>query len=196
MNIEKVPNDKIIDGMKKSFSNAESLLNDAYFLQSNKKWSRAYTLSQLAIEELGKIPMLFELLINRINDYPIDYENLNSSFKNHPEKTKSSINSEIAFMKLYKEHSGAKWVDEYVKKKEEQLANVDELNRMKNESLYVSVINNDFQSPEDIITEEKFNSIYGTAIIQKTFFKNLVDASEKNINEIARLIKEDKSNKK
>jgi len=190
MSIENVRTENIINGMKKSFNNADSLLEEAYILQSNKKWSRAYTLCQLAIEELAKVPMLFHLLIDRINGYTIDYGQLNFNFKKHDEKTKISIETEIAFFKLYKEHSRKDWVDNAIKEGEELITRIDELNNLKNESLYVSIKNDDFQSPDEVINEEKFNNIYGTALLRQTMFKNLVDGSEKNIDEIARLIKE------
>jgi len=194
MSIENVRTENIINGMKKSFNNANSLLEEAYILQSNKKWARAYTLCQLAMEELAKVIMLYGLWINRINDYNIEYGQLNNSFSRHPEKTKLSIVTEIAFLKLYKEHSGEDWVDNIIKEDEEQLAKVKELNNLKNDSLYVSINNYDFKSPYETIDEEKFNRIYAKAFLRKTMFKNLVDASEKKIDEIARLIKERNSN--
>jgi len=193
MSIENVRTENIINGMKKSFNNADSLLQEADILKSNKKFARAYTLSQLAIEELAKIPMLFDLWIKRINEYDIDYEQFNNNFKHHPEKTKISIAWEIAFFKLYKEHSGEDWADNAIKKGEELITKIDELNKLKNESLYVSIKNEDFQSPNETIDEEKFNSIYGTALLRKMMFKNLIGVSENNIDEIAKLFKESHS---
>jgi AbiV family abortive infection protein len=193
MGIENIRTENIINGMNKSFNNADSLLQEADILKSNKKFARAYTLCQLAIEELAKIPMLFNLWINRINDYSIDYEHLNSNFTDHPHKTKLSIEVEIAFFKLYKEHSGNDWVDNAIKNGEELLTKIKELNKLKNESLYVSIINDDFQSPHEKIDEEKFNSIYGTALLRKIMFKNLIAGSEKGIDEIAKAIKENHS---
>lgn len=193
MSIENVRTENIINGMKKSFNNANSLIEEAYILESNKKWARAYALCQLAIEELAKVPMLFSLLIKRINDYTIDYGQLNINFKDHTEKTKISIETEIYFFKLYKKHSGEDWVDNAIKKGEELNAKINEQDNLKNESLYVSIKNDDFQSPDEVIDEEKFNSVYGTAFLRKTMFKNLVDGSEKGIDKIARIIKESNS---
>ena len=190
MSLENIAKDKIINGMKKSFNNAEELLNEAFLLKNNSNWARAYSLSQLAIEELAKIPLLFNLLIKRINGYEIDYKQMNRNFLNHSLKTKLSIETEINFYKLYKIENDAKWMDNVIKKAEEFIDKIDELNKYKNESLYVTLKGNDFQSPNEIINEEKFNSIYATAVMRKMMFKSIVDNSEKNIDEIARMIKE------
>jgi len=58
MKLENVATDNLINGMKKSYNNMNSLLDDARILEINEKWPRAYTLCQLAIEELTKVPVL------------------------------------------------------------------------------------------------------------------------------------------
>ena len=194
MKLENIGKANLIDGMKKSYSNAEELLNEVYLLQTNQKWARAYALCQLSIEEMAKVPLLFDLLINKINGYPIDYKQMNRKFKDHSLKTILSIETEIAFFKLYKQQSGAEWVDGAIKKGEEFINNIEELNDFKNESLYVTIKGNKFQSPNVIIDEEKFQSVYGKALLRKIMFKKLVEGSENNIEEIARMIKENYEN--
>ena len=97
MNLENISTENIIDGMNKSLNNADSLLNEAVLLQSAKNFARAYALCQIAIEELAKIQILFEIWINRINGKPINNAQLNKIFKNHQTKTKLSIETEVAF---------------------------------------------------------------------------------------------------
>lgn len=190
MSLELIPTDKLINGIKKAFANAESFLNDVYILKEYEQLTHAYTLCQFAIEELAKISILFQLWIDRINENEIDYNKFDSDFKNHIVKTKLSVETEISLLKLYKEETGAEWVDEVIKKGEELLLNLKFSNDLKNESLYVTVKNNDFQSPTDIITKDVFDSIYGTALLRKMMFENLMNKSEEYINEIARLLKE------
>ncbi len=197
MELEKVPNQNIINGMKKSFNNAEALLNEAFLLQSNKMYARAYTLCQFAIEELGKIQILFELWINRINGNLIDYEQLNKNFTDHKIKTKISIQTEIAFFKLMQKQTGYGWIDKIIKNREGLLSNISEINNLKNESLYVSLKEDDFQAPEEVIDEEKYSDIYANASMRKEFSKNFVRVIEQHIDEIdelAKLIKEDDEN--
>ena len=85
-------------------------------------------------------------------------------------------------------------MDGAIKKGEEFINNIEELNDFKNESLYVTIKGNKFQSPNVIIDEEKFQSIYGKALLRKIMFKKLVEGSENNIEEIARMIKENYEN--
>jgi len=133
--------------------------------------------------------MLFHLWIDRINENEIDYKKLDVDFKDHIEKTRISIQSEMALFQSYKEQTGEKWVDNALKKGEEYIQSIKETNSMKNESLYVTVKNNDFQSLEDIITKEVFDDIYGTALMRKMIFENLMNGYEKHIYEIAKLVK-------
>lgn len=191
MPLENISNENIINGMKKSLNNADSLLSEAFLLQSNKKFARAYTLCQIAIEELAKIQMLFELWIDRINGNTINYKLLNDNFKDHPTKTKISIETEIAFFKLMKEQTGYEWIDKLISKGDELLTKVKELNNLKNESLYVSIKNDGFQSPEEIIDEGKYQSISASAFMRQQFFKNMIRVCVEHIEEIAKLIKED-----
>lgn len=194
LSLASVHTNDILDGMKKSYFNADSLLQEAVILKSNNKFARAYTLCQLAMEELAKIPLLFSLWINRINKDPIDYTRLNTIFKDHPKKTKLSIEIEIEFLKLYKQYSDENDLDEGIKSDKKFLTNETELNKLKNESLYVSIKNSSFQSPSNIITEEMLNNIYDASFYKLIMFNNIITNSEFNIDRIAKLIKEKQNN--
>ena len=190
MSLKLVPIDKLISGIKKAFDNAKLFLDDALILKESEQWVHAYTFCQFAIEELSKISMLFQLWINRINENEIDYKKLDYDFINHIAKTKLSVESLMSIMNLYKEQTGAEWVNNVLKEGEELLQNLKTSNKLKNESLYVTVKNNDFQSPTDIITKELFDSIYATALLMKIVFEGIITGSEKYIYEIAKLLKE------
>jgi AbiV family abortive infection protein len=190
LSLENISTVNILKGMKKSYNNACLLIEEAEILSAKNKWQRGYALCQLAIEEFAKLPILFNLWIDRINSSEIDYKELNDFFKNHIKKTKISIESEITFYKMYKEHSGEKWVDNAIKNGEELITKISESNELKNKSLYVSIKGNDFQSPDEIIDEEEFDSIYSKAILRQLMIKSLLIGAENNIAEIARLVKE------
>ena len=49
---------------KKSVQNAKSLIEDAELLKQNNRFQRAYTLYQLAMEEVGKSVISFVLLVS------------------------------------------------------------------------------------------------------------------------------------
>ena len=196
MSLKSIPTGRLINGIKKAFANDESFLDDANVLKNNKKWAHGYSFCQLAIEELSKITILFQLWIDRINGNEIKYKKLDNDFKNHIEKTKLSVETEKSFFLLYKEYSGARWVDDAIKKGDEFIQNIKLSNNLKNESLYVTIQNNDFQSPDEIITKEIFDSIYGTALMRKMIFEKLLKGSEKYIYEIARLFNKEVENSK
>lgn len=191
MDLINIPDDQIIIGMEKSLENAGALLTEAYLLSTNKKYARAYCLCQFAIEELGKIQLLFDLLIKRINGEEIDYKQLNYDFKNHSAKTIISIESQIAYFKLMKVQTGYSFADKLIDKSEKLLSRKKELNDLKNESLYVSAKETGFQSPQEIIDEEKYNDISGIAYLWKEISKNIIRVVKEDIKKIAKLIKEE-----
>ncbi len=102
MSLENILTENLLNGMKKSFNNAEELLSEAEILKSNKKWTRAYTLCQFAVEELAKVILLFNLWIDRFNDVPINYKKLNDNFTSHTYKIKLSTEAEISFFNYSK----------------------------------------------------------------------------------------------
>lgn len=193
MSLKNVPTENLIKGIKKAYSNAVSFLDDAYSLSKNKKWAHAYSFCQFAIEELSKNRLFFQIWISRINGDEIDYDAYDSAFKNHIEKSKSSIKDELFFLKVYKKITGKAWVDKLLKKNQKLMKDVGRLNKLKNESLYVTLKNKDFQSPDEIITKEMFDSLYGTAHWRKIITEAIIKAIEKNIMVIAKMIKEEEN---
>lgn len=189
MGLENILTENILVGMKKAFNNATSLLDEAYLLKTNNRLARAYALCQLSIEELAKIQILFELWIDRINNNIIDYKALNKSFTNHIVKTKTYLETAIAKFRLFKAQYSDDWIDKLITIYEERLKIVKDLNDLKKESLYVSIINNNFQSPAEKIDEEKFASIFTLAYLDKEFFEKFIEICENHMYEIAQNLK-------
>ncbi len=189
MSLESVPTEKLIVGIHKAFDNAKSFLNEAYILKEYEQWAHSYSLCQLAIEEFSKIAILIFLWINRINEVDIDYQKLDMDFTNHKEKTKLSTNISVFLFKMYKDETGNKEMDEEIIKGEEIIKNLKLTNDLKNESLYVTIKDNDFQAPIDIITKNVCEDLYNTASLRKITFKIIIKLSQNNINKIAKLAK-------
>ncbi len=179
MGLENISDQKIFEGMKKCYDNGVLLLEEAYILSKANKYSRAYALCQLAIEEFAKPSILFGLLIDKFEGRNIDYPKYNKIFKGHTEKTEFSIEWEIATFKYFKEQTGSNFADKVIQKSEEYLTRIKEFNDLKNESLYVSIKNNDFQLPSDIIDKEKFESIFGIASFRKLSLQLFEKSGEK-----------------
>jgi len=193
MGLENVACNNILNGIRKSYDNAVELISEAEILRDNRKWSRAYTLCQLAIEELGKVPLLFQLLFDRIISPKIDYKEINKIFYDHKLKTEESIRGVIASLQVYKDKFGSEWVDNLIEKLEISISEVEELDNRKNKSIYVSIKENDFQSPNELIGEKEFDEIYGKTIFPKMAFRSLIVGLEENLNEVVRLISERES---
>ena len=91
MSLRNLSNEKLLEGVTISYANAVDLLDEAYLLGEAKKFSRAYTLCQLSIEEFAKSPILFSILMERLKGSTIDYEKYDKDFYNHEKKMEHGI---------------------------------------------------------------------------------------------------------
>lgn len=181
----KLMNEKQLSiGAVHSLINSYFLFHDAMILSCLGRYSRAYALVQLSIEEAGKSLMLNELaffhehksvspkIANETYEEKLD--RVEKLFFYHPEKSKESMKFMISmiknmFLDAEREVTEIKWL--------EQEMNPKNLNNMKNLSLYVDVTNGSFEIPYDTITEEKFSKLQslGYSILyhsKKYVFKN------------------------
>ena len=77
---------KLLKGLSiKSFENAEELLEEAIILFDNLKFHRAYFLSQIAVEEIGKHIICSSAIVNVILN-KFNLKRFNIRFSNHNEK--------------------------------------------------------------------------------------------------------------
>ena len=72
-------------GIQAAIKNAQSLLADAELLLKNERWERATAISVLAIEEVGKAPILREILLAR------DGEELKTAWRSYRSHTKKNV---------------------------------------------------------------------------------------------------------
>ena len=125
--------DTIIDGMIKITSNAQSLVDEGELLFKNGYYSRAYTLSHIAREEMSKLFILFKVGIEIIGEKKYDYKKLQKRLRDHKSK--------IQFFTLPVALDGLN--GEYIKG----------INKRKNDSLYVGYEKELFMLPSEHITE-------------------------------------------
>jgi len=191
--LENISVQKFYDGIKKLFKNGEELLEESELLASNGKYARAYFLSHLAIEEFSKISILFELLIEKKLKNDIEFAEFNFSFKDHISKLRISIDSEIAFMRMMKDELGYKWIDNLIESIEKEYSQIETKNELKKESLYVSIKNNEFQSPTDVFDKKSFDNIRQLTFMKQKIYKRLFNGiDEDSIEQMVKLIKEEK----
>jgi AbiV family abortive infection protein len=153
--------------------------------------SRAYTLVQLSIEEVGKSLMLQELstfkkhenTLTKFANETFDekLERIEKIFFDHPGKTEESLKFMIAmirnrFLEIEKEDSEIERI--------KQQMNPKELNKLKNLSLYVDISNGSFEIPYDTISDKQFEHLQGLAHSILWFSKKYVFKNKELLTEI------------
>lgn len=127
--------------------------------------SRAYTLFQLAIEEIGKCYILSRAILDYYMGTMINEDYLKGlGFCNHKIKTKESLELELRAIQAFEKHIGLEIG--LIQVLINDVQNVDEINKRKNRSLYVDIEENKFVSPISEITKEIAEEIQDKAIFR------------------------------
>ncbi|MGF6947548.1 AbiV family abortive infection protein [Neobacillus sp. B4I6] len=88
----------------KIYKNACELIEEAEILYKYEKYARAYLCAHIAIEEFGKLPMLFTVALRVYNKEKINWKELNKRLRNHKSKTSTAyalmMMMENAFVKI------------------------------------------------------------------------------------------------
>ena len=143
-------------GAEMSFSNAESLFNEATVLKKHGAVSRAYFLHQISLEECAKVDILVSATFSVNAGKKVDFDRIRKSTSSHASKNRtnayfldhsdeelSAVTNEgatRAFAKLQKEFH-------------------EKSNEAKNSSLYVNMTGETFSSPEASITTAMLEEI-------------------------------------
>jgi len=188
MSLESIKPERIIDGVKQSFENAKLFLEEVYILNESGKYIHAYALCQLAMEELSKTLILYQVLFDKMNNKEINYKKIEENFKNHIVKSEISARLELVFLMMYQNETGDISVNNPIEKCNEFLENISDANKDKNKSLYVTIVDNVFQSPSEFITKEKFDKIYSMALKRKTIFEIVIKKTEENFEGLLKFI--------
>ena len=172
---------EIKKGIYLCLENAHELISDADILLSNERYSRVYSLSQFAIEELGKSYMLYEfytkLQLGKRRE--IDFNDFKKKFKSHKHKTFESMMADITMPSIEKNNDFEKFAINNFREIHKIKKGV--YDDLKNESLYVSLNNNKFKKPAEILEREFVNDYFEKA-------KKKIEYSE---NWILKFIKQD-----
>lgn len=168
---------KLLNALKLTYENAQSLYDEAEILIAHGKIGRGYSLYHLSFEESGRYYLIFDYLrefySGRIQIKDLNYGSLKMlGFETHDKKITKGLNG-IYFTVL---------MDFYLKDQDEPfedfLDGIDseilenlrgelgltneqekEFNRLKNAGLYVSFFENDFHLPDDVITMGQYDKI-------------------------------------
>lgn len=121
----------------KIHENASELIEEARILLDNEKYARAYFLAQIASEEIGKLPIIFQEATKSYYKEKHDWKRFNKRLRSHIDKNRMTET-----ISQFPQHDG----DEIRKK-------ADKLNLFKNSSLYADLENNRYTKPSEKISK-------------------------------------------
>lgn len=170
---------KLFDALLLTYNNALQLYEDATLLEKNNRLQRAFTLYHISFEEAGRFSLilknLFKYFLGEIKASDLNYGNLK---KQGYEKHDKKLNESLLYMfklpiynSIINEDVNA---DLLLKKYETFLEEIPNLNKLKNDSLYITFENNSFKSPSASITEENIFQAKTFAEIQIDTMKKIL----------------------
>lgn len=187
--MENIRKETFFSAINKSLQNASELITEAKLLKSNNHISRAYTLFQLAIEEIGKAIMIFHFLLFEDFENEDSKKKLIKTINQHKIKTKSAIDAEYIILQLHN--------DEKLKEKLKRLIlyqekSIDLSNDSKNNSLYVTFIKGEVYSPFEMIKFEMLKRIEIIAELKLFIIKEYIENDMGKFDQLVEYINEKK----
>lgn len=190
---------KFSDALLITYNNAVQLYEDATLLEKNNRLSRAFTLYHISFEEAGRFSLivknLFKYFLGEIKANELNYGNLKKQgYENHIEKLNESLlyMFKLPIFNTVVNENGAP--DDLLKIHEQFSEDIPKLNKLKNDSLYITFENNSFNSPSDLIDEDSIFKAKTFAEIQIDTMKKFLNWIEEKggINEIENELKKHK----
>lgn len=183
----KLTKDSLFEAITKSIENARQLIEEGEILKNKRRYARAYTLFQLATEEVGKAMMTYGfLLFDDFENVGIQHKFL-KNFKDHKIKIKKSVSIDFMIAKAIGSESIKKVI---LSNAETQMTLINKINDLKNNSLYTSLIVHKFLLPSEIITETMANDLGFYADIRQKTAKQVTKFGIKNFEKILAARKE------
>ncbi|MEX1013578.1 MAG: AbiV family abortive infection protein [Candidatus Paceibacterota bacterium] len=180
--------EEIIRGLPKIIDNSKSLLSDANFLCENNRKERAYSIFQLATEEIAKA---FYLVGGVIFGFEEDRKKMLCKIRDHKFKSKKAIGLEYIVIQLLKDISYEKY-ELSVRNSILEFNSINELNNKKNHGFYTSFINteNTFKTPSELISNEDVEDIKTKATFRVWIGSKLLIPMIENIDSIKEKVNE------
>lgn len=186
---------EFINGIYLSYQNAKDLFEEAQILEKHQKTSRAYTLYHLSLEECGRFHLIYncfsEYIEGEIKGKDFNYGTLKKrGYEDHQLKIKENFDGiyKITYITLALSKSNINpdrfeedfkdEIEGITKAYEATLGIKDELNGLKNKSLYVTFNNNKFISPDDSIMTSNYLRIKQLTTISLQAIQKILDFFE------------------
>ncbi|WP_066314555.1 AbiV family abortive infection protein [Bacillus sp. FJAT-29814] len=122
------------------YENAKELLDESRLLFEHKNYARCYTLAQIAIEELAKLPIIYQEATRSFFKEPHDWKHFYKRLRSHEAKNRQNF----VYFRTILDVTEGEHPDFEFNKLEQTLKY---FNDMKNMSLYADVKNNKFTKP-------------------------------------------------
>ena len=168
-------------GINLCLENANDLISDAELLLENKRFQRAYTLFQLASEEVGKALLIYLNFIFPTSGEENSFKTFKKEFKHHSIKMERIISMEYFLLQLAKDK---KTKLAFIKNLYSNLHNIDRLNDKKNYSLYTTIVDNRFKLPKELIFETDVIELKKMTNIRMSLAKSMIKFGLPIINEL------------
>lgn len=186
---------EFINGIYLSYKNAKDLNEEAQILEKYNKISRAYTLYHLSLEECGRFHLIYncfsEYTQGEIKGKDFNYGTLKKrGYEHHQLKIKENFDGifKITYITLALsknpinpekfEENFKNEIDQITKAYQATLEIKEELNNLKNKSLYVTFNNNKFILPENTISNADFSRIKFLTLISLQAMQKIIDFFE------------------
>ena len=155
--------EKIYFAIRKSHNNSIELFNDGVILETNNRLPRSFTMYHFSFEEIGRcyilIQIFFDFKLGKIKFSDLKPKILNNrGFSKHQIKLQISIQEFKKMASYYLEKEGKNDLIKTI----DQLYNqydVEKMDSLKNNSLYLCFEKNQFLSPNDVIDQEIMSKI-------------------------------------
>ena len=174
---EPIEKEQVVKGMHLCFMNAKAMVDESRLLKENGHHARALSLIILALEELGKIPIMMNAIILKKDDYQAW-----KKFWKELQKHKIKISVWSVYGKLLAKFPGKGYETEF-------LEGIESLaDKFKQLGFYVSFFKGEFLYPEDIAKDnyewleyfmeaaneriDSFETLHGSLESSKRFVDN------------------------
>src|ERR1051326_509542 len=150
--IDKVLLSELVDGVRKTFENAETLYREATLLATSGFLSHALFLHQISLEECAKIEMLGAWATGILLGHEVDAEKVRKAMANHERKNRTNayfleISEEEKAARDAGDFSGSMKVFSKMQEEFHRKANI-----AKNAALYVDFTGGKFVAPNERTT--------------------------------------------
>jgi AbiV family abortive infection protein len=177
--------EKIFNAIFLTYENASELYEDAEVLYKNGKTKRSYTFYHFSFEEGGRFFLLaktlFRFLMKEIETTELNYGYLKSiGFEHHIKKLDESVLKMFA-SSVYNSafENNTELTEKLTEMYEDLKGRVNEFNNLKNRSIYISHIDNNFVKPTDSISIDNVEDMKQLADIQLINAKQLLERIKK-----------------